>query len=126
MATNRLATGLAHLAAKRAAHMSESVVYDRDGQQVTINATRGSTKYETIDDGGLLVYGRSVDFIVNAADLILNSVVTEPERGDKVLVTVGNTVLEYDVLAVGDIKEFRPSDPLSTMLRIHTKLGRVT
>ena len=109
----------------RSAFLSESVVYDRLGVQVTLNATRGSTSYEVFDDSGMAVRSRSTDFLITAADLVLNSIVELPERGDKIRVTVDAVVYVYEVLNLGD-SHYRLSDPYGTTLRVFTKLVSTT
>ena len=119
---NVLKKAILRLRDLRVLHMSESVVYDRAGAQVVLDATRGSTKYEIIDDSGLVSRAKSTDFIFTAADLILLGSVTLPVRGDRIILTLGTAVGTYEVLDLGGMGHFRPSDAYGTTLRVFTKL----
>ena len=119
---NMLTKAINRLRDIRVLVMSESAVYDRIGVQVTLSVTRGSTSYETFDDDGLSVRSRSTDFIFTAADLILSSNLTLPQRGDKLIMTLGASVSTYEVLDLGAAGHYRPADPYGTTLRVHTKL----
>jgi len=122
MATDMLRKALLRLRDLRELNLSETVVYHRAANSVSLSATRGSTSYEVADMDGLIVRARSTDFIITAASLILASVEVLPERGDKIVVTVGSDVFTYEVLDLGDAGHFRQADPQGITLRIFTKL----
>lgn len=112
--------GAAWLEAQRKAHLSESVVYDRLGVQVTLDATRGSSKFERVDENGIVVGDTAVDFIINTADLILSGSETLPQLGDMIYLTLGDKVLHFEVLELGFASHYSVS-PLRNSLRVHTK-----
>ena len=96
------------------------MTYDRGGVQVTLSVTRGATRFEQTDESGMTVGDVSTDFIFGAADLILNSVVVLPKKGDKILVTEGNQILHFEVLELGQAGHYRLTQ-FRKMLRVHTK-----
>lgn len=118
---NLLQTGQAWLAGKLKAHAATSVVYDRGGQTVALEATFGRTDAERVDENGIGIRAEITDFIITAADLVIGGATTLPKRGDLIRHTAGGVEKTYEVMTVGD-GHYRPSDPFGTMLRIHTKL----
>lgn len=116
-----LAKGLQWLAQQRTEHMSQSVVYVRDADSVTVPATIGRTEFEIDDGQGLIQKYESRDFLVQTADLILDGTAKLPERGDQIRETQGATIYVYEVLAPGQERPWRYSDPYRQTLRIHTK-----
>jgi hypothetical protein len=116
-----LANASAWLEQQRMLHLSRSVTYQRGAQSVPVLATIGKTAFE-IDDGfGVLQRIESRDFLVLAADLVLDGAATLPQRGDIVAETVGDSTLQYEVTAPGKEPCWRYSDPYRQTLRIHTK-----
>jgi hypothetical protein len=106
-----LAQGAAWLEQQRTKHLTTNVTYVRGDVQIAVPATIGRTKYEADDGQVVRIEFTDRDFLVLAADLVLNSQVTEPERGD--LIREGPR--EFEVL------DWRYSDPYRTTLRINTK-----
>lgn len=113
--------GSAWLEAQRKSFLSRSVTYTRGAYSVSVAASAGKTVFQ-IDDGyGAIISVTSQDFIILAADLILNGVVVVPQRGDKIVDTQGG-VLTYEVCAPGKEPDWRYSDNYQRSLRIHSKL----
>ncbi|RLS53623.1 MAG: hypothetical protein DWH91_13980 [Planctomycetota bacterium] len=106
-----LAQGAAWLELQRTKHLTTTVTYVRSDVSIAVPATIGRTKYEADDGQVVRIEFTDRDFLVLAADLVLNSQVTEPERGD--LIREGPR--EFEVL------DWRYSDPYRTTLRITTK-----
>ena len=101
------------------------VVYDRDGDQVSIDATVGETIFE-IDNGfGVLERWEARDFLVFAKDIGLTPGEVLPRRGDRILETQGSKTFTYEVMSPSGQPLFRNSDPFRKTLRIHTKLVKV-
>ena len=106
---------------KRKEHASSAVTYHRGTFQVAVQATIGRTVFE-IDNGfGILEKTESRDYLILAEDLVLNTVRTLPQRGDRIREADGETVYVYEVLAPGKEPHYRFSDPYRKTLRIHTK-----
>ena len=78
--------------------------------------------FEVDNGAGVLESFESRDFLVRAADLVLDGQKTLPERGDRVHETQDGTVYIYEVMAPGREPHYRFSDPYRRTLRIHTKL----
>lgn len=120
-----LASGLAWLNEQRGEHMTQTVEYRRGYETISIKATLGSTSFEVADELGVTVEAKEVDFLVTAADLILDGAVTEPEIADRIewTRTSDGTKFTFEVLAiVGGGEPFRYTDSYGITLRIHTKL----
>lgn len=120
-----LQKGLAWLDDQRHAHMTRSVLYVRDTENasyiVELFATIGRTEFEQVDEFGIVHRLQSRDFLIRAADLVLNSALALPKAGDRVRETVGTQTFVYEVMAPGGEPPWRYSDPYRKALRIHTK-----
>jgi len=121
MMTHLLERASAWLESQRTRYATRTVTYRRGAASVSLPATFGRTVFQ-IDNGyGLIERTESRDYLALAADLVLDDVVTLPQRGDRVCETVGNQTLIYEVLAPGKEPVWRYSDPYRQTLRIHTK-----
>ncbi len=106
---------------KRTQHASRVISYVRGAQSVDLLATIGKTTFEVDDGYGVLVRHESRDFLVLAADLMLDGAPVLPQRGDRVRETQGQQVFVYEVTAPGKEPCWRYSDPYRKTLRIHSK-----
>lgn len=106
-----LATGAAWLEQQRTRHLTTTVIYVRGEIELAVPATIGRTKYEADDGHVVRVEFTDRDFLILAADLVLNGDVTEPIRGD--LIREGTRGFE--------VLDWRYSDPYRQTLRITTK-----
>ena len=117
--------GLAWLDEQRHAHMTRTVLYVRDTENasyiVELLATIGRTEFEQVDEFGIVHKLQSRDFLIRAADLVLNSELTLPKAGDRIRETVGAQTFVYEVMAPGGEPPWRYSDPYRKTLRVHTK-----
>ena len=116
-----LEQGSAWLEEQRVQHMSQLVTYHRGADSVAVKATIGRTVFEVDDGTGILEKIEARDFLILAADLVLASQVTLPQRGDRIKETAGDKVYVYEVLAPGKEPHYRFSDLYRKTLRIHTK-----
>jgi hypothetical protein len=105
----------------RKAHLSEAVTYCRGEESVEVAATVGRTVFETADAYGVVEHSESRDFLILAADLVLNRSATLPERGDHIRETQDGKTFVYEVMAPGKEPHYRFSDVYRRTLRIHTK-----
>lgn len=118
-----LEAGMDWLASQLKAHVSRLVVYQRDDEQVTVQATVGRTLLKLDDgEGGVVLVWTDRDFLISAADLVLGGSLTLPQRGDRIREPLGAVTRVFEVMAPGDEPPWRPSDPYGKVLRIHTKL----
>lgn len=103
------------------ASASQTVTYQRLGQFVILQATVGASAMSMYDQNGTVIAFDSTDFLVHAADLLLNGKQVEPRRGDEVIWN-GNI---YRVLSESQgERPYRDSGPDGTVLRIMTKRVR--
>jgi hypothetical protein len=106
---------------KRTQHLSRTVTYQRGADTVDVPASIGRTTFEVDDGYGIVQKWESRDFLILAADLVLNGSQTLPQRGDRIQETQAGTTYTYEVLAPGKEPAWRYSDPYRKTLRIHTK-----
>jgi len=116
-----LRKGLTWLEQMRHEHLAAEVVYRRGSDQVAIKATVGKTEVEQTDEYGLTVKSEVVDFIVRPGDLVVNSVVIEPQPGDQVLLPRDDRTSDvYEVMPLGAEPCYQRIDAYQA-LRIHTR-----
>lgn len=117
-----LADSLTWLGGKRKAHLTRSVVYRRGQDSIPIQASKGTTPQEGNEVEGFAINAEFTDWIITAADLVLQDEQVEPETGDRIEETVGNQVFVYEVRPpFPNQPPFRYCDPNRTDMRIHTK-----
>jgi hypothetical protein len=111
----------AWLEVQRVKHMTRSVTYVRGAQTVEVLATIGQTVFQVDDGAGALLRVESRDYLITTTELVLDSIQTLPQRGDRIRETQGSQTFVYEVMAPGDEPCWRYSDPYRRTLRIHTK-----
>ena len=117
-----LQTGLEWLAAQNKTHRATLVTYKRGNYSASITATYGKKTIRIPQANGVYIHIETIDWLMLAADLIINSTLTEPQPGDRIEWTDANSdVHVYEVQPIGDENCFRYSDPGQTSLRIHTQ-----
>jgi len=117
-----LQEGARWLEEQRLQFMTRKVLYQRGTSSVEVNATIGKTIF-TLDNGfGVREQHEVRDYLIAAAELVLDGNLTLPKRGDRLRETSGATVFLYEVMAPGKEPEFRFSDLYRYSFRIHTKL----
>ena len=119
--TDLLATGSAWLEAQRHAHLTQTVAYSRGVDSVALAATIGRTEFEDADEYGVIHRTEARDYLVLAADLVLDGAQVLPVAGDLIKETAGEQTLIYEVMSLGREPPYRYSDPYRQTLRIHTK-----
>ena len=78
-------------------------------------------QYEVVDAEGFGITMLSRDYIIQAADLILNGSEVTPRPGDRIVETIRSVSETFEVMAIGQMKEYEPLDTDGVMLKIHTK-----
>jgi len=120
--TDILERGSNWLEDQRTRHATRPVTYQRSlFTSAPINATVGKTVFESADEFGVVQKVESRDYLMLTTDLVVNSEVTLPQRGDRVRETQGSKTYTYEVVAPNGEPVFRYSDPYRKTLRIHTK-----
>lgn len=99
-----------------------TVTYTRGAATVDIVARVGMSKTEIADQDGTSFEIKVRDWIVDAADLVLDAETVTPRRGDTITETVAGMVRVYEVLPVAGEETHRYSDATGKRWRIHTKL----
>lgn len=121
-----LKTGAEWLEAQRKTHMSSPVTYSRGEASVSVQASIGRTIYETDRSSGISLDEQTRDYLITAADLVLDGERVEPRPGDHI-VEDASPSLTYEVMAPEGVEQaWRYSDNHRITLRIHTKLVAVT
>lgn len=119
---NLLKSGLAFLTAQLAAHASETVVYRRGSDSVSVAATVGQKLLRITDlDGGSRLEYTDLDFLIPTDQLILSGDAILPERGDIIERTLDDGTERYEVSPYGNDPAWRFADPHKSIVRIHTE-----
>ena len=119
-----IGTALAWLGAQRNAFMARTVTYRRGPDSVELAATPGRTMFRMADEAGAQFSVVTHDELITVADLVLDGLATEPQAGDRIEVTVGETVTAYQVASPGTGEEhFRMCDSYGRTYRVHTFLA---
>jgi len=121
MPTNVLKTGSDWLSGQLKSKIGTTVTYVRGDYSVSLTATVGSTSFDQADEFGIIERIESRDYLIDAADLVLNSVTVLPGRGDKIEETQDGTTYTYEVMTLDNQPAWRYSDSYRKKLRIHTK-----
>jgi len=98
------------------------VVYNRGVDSVALDASVGQRVWEVDIDRGIYERWVSRDFIVLAAELILDGAVVEPQAGDTIIETRGADVYTYECMAPRGESSFEYADGFRKSWRIHSKL----
>ena len=110
------------LQSMRNQHATQSVIYKRGSDQVTLNATKGKSQIEVEDEYGTRIETEITDFLITASDLVLNGQTTTPAVGDKIEETIDGVTRIYEVMPIVAEGHWRWSDSFGKTLRIHTRL----
>ena len=102
-----------------------AVIYRRqvDDTEISLTAVRGKTELETQEANGLHTRANVADFLVVAADLIVDGERFEPEAGDRITETLNGETLTHEVMSPGGTMDaWTWSDAGRSVIRLHTKL----
>jgi hypothetical protein len=103
--------------------MGVTVVYRRGSDLVELTALPGSTVYGVADAEGYIVE-KTVhrDYIIEAADLVLNRARVEPTEGDTLEEVIDGERLTFRVVYPDGATDqpFTYSDTTRTQIRVHT------
>lgn len=116
-----IAEGVAWFEAQRRQHMAVNVAYKgRDAEQaVTVPATIGMTRWDSLDAAGQMVRFETRDFLIGVADYA-----ADPKRGDTITETdYAGTARTYEVSVPGGANNpWAWADRGQRIRRIHTQL----
>lgn len=120
-----LAQSAAWLNEQRHRHLTQTVTYRRGDVAVQVQATVGRTVFRLEGQAG---YGGAMhyvsrDYLVRAADLVLDEQQVPPQRGDLVIELDDNGIQRtHEVMGPGQGEvDWRYADPARLSIRIHTK-----
>ena len=113
------------LEGQRKAFLSRTVTYARGEDTVEVAATVGRTQFESSDEYGITLQGQVRDYILAAADLLLNDETVLPHRGDTISETIGGVLYTFEVMDLGGEQCYQFCDPSGRTLRVHTKATKV-
>lgn len=102
-------------------HAGASVTYSRGVDSVSLTVTLGAPSFGLDAGDPMIETWSGKDFLFPAADLILNSMLVEPARGDEIRLVSGADTLVFKVMSPGNIPEFKYSDRNRSRLRVHAK-----
>lgn len=120
--TNRTTDAASRLVERLKGRAAETVTISDGGYAVELLAIPGETKLQFDEVSGLLIQGEWTDWIIAAADLVLNGRVVEPKRGMRISRVLDSSSLVYEVQSPGTEQAWRWSDTSRRiMLRIHAR-----
>jgi hypothetical protein len=111
-----LASGAAWLAGQLSASASRSVRYSRGADYGTVNATIGTSRFESQGTSGVIEQWESRDFVIKAGTLPFG----EPLRHDKVIDTINGIDITYEVTSPRGVPVFHWGDAFRQTVRVHT------
>ena len=101
---------------------SRKVRYSRKMASGEVDATVGKTEFEAFSpETGLVVHAETRDYLIQAADLVLNGERVLPEVGDRIREELAGKTIVCEVMAPQGQPQFRWCDPSRTTLRVHAK-----
>ncbi len=118
---DRLRLAAARLAARLIEAASRTVEYRRGASSVTLSATLGASVLRITDGVGMRIERTDRDYIVKAADMLLDGVAVVPQRGDVIWDATDGTTKVYEVGSPPGDPLWRYSDAHGYLMRIHAK-----
>lgn len=116
-----LANASEWLRGQRKDFLGQTVTYSQDGATYSLIATKAETRFESDIGDGVLVTGRQVDWLIDAADLVTGfGAGTRPEAGDRIQAGSGASAVIYTVVQIGGENIWRWHDRQNKTYRIHT------
>lgn len=96
----------------------ETVTYSRGNACVELSAVVGQTVFEDVGaEGETRSQLKSVDFLILPAELLIDGLTSEPQRGDQITRADGD---KFDVMSGSSGTVWQWSDGRKTYFRIHT------
>jgi len=99
-----------------------AVTVHRGALSASLNASPSYREYER-EDGDVIITVESWDWLITAADYVLDSAAVEPAEGDRIVHDDGTTTRTYEVVPLGDGGQcFTATDPGRLGWRVHSRL----
>lgn len=109
------------LARQRRSNATRRVYYLRGASSVQLSATLGASDFQREDANGFPIQFKSVDFLFDAADLILDGAPATPQRGDQIIDGTLTAGVVYELMDNGGGPPWRYADAYREVYRVHTK-----
>jgi hypothetical protein len=99
-----------------------TVAYRRGDKTIDcLDAIPTQETYTVADEQGILQEIHSRDYLVDAANLVINKAVVEPRVGDRITETIDGQDMVFEVFPIEKQRCFRYRDASRATIRIHTK-----
>lgn len=115
---DRMQEAMQRLSDRLQAANSRSITYVRGAYSVVLLARLGGENRQSTDQNGIQIYHSDRDYLIQAALLILNSVETVPQHGDRITDSIDGKV--FEVRAMKNEPCYRLCDGREIDLRVHT------
>lgn len=113
--------GAEFLAETQLAEEGLTIVYTRDEDSVQLVALAGRTPVEIATQQGFVERVMTGDWLVRAADLVLDGDAVEPQAGDRIELAAGGEKIWEVRAPTPGAACWSSIGPQATILRIHTK-----
>lgn len=97
------------------------VTYVRGSSETTVTATATLHDYEVTDVRGAIETIRSRDYVIEAADLMIDGEPIEPRSRDRIKETIAGTIEVFQAMPLGKRPVAEHTDASHTAWLIHTK-----
>lgn len=101
---------------------TETVTYARGGVSIEIPATIGRSNFDAQSEDGSVAQTSTIDWLITAADLVLDNEQTLPESGDRITHHTNGFTCVYEVIQQTSAQAWEDSGGHMITLRIHTTL----
>lgn len=112
-----LANASAWLDSMRRQHLSRWVTYQRGAESQPCLASVSKSDFETQTDTGLVERWESRDYLISYHEMPF----PVPQRGDRILETLNNVTVTFEVCSPRGMPAWHWADPHRTAIRVHTK-----
>ena len=99
----------------------DTVTYQRGVNSVAVTAEVQLNQYEVMDHEGFSTTVTSRDYLIAAADLVISGSEIVPRAGDRIVETIRGTSHTFEVMPLGEKREYEQADKDGLYLLIHTK-----
>ena len=127
--TNSLQSSAAFLidTLKSTSVAGRTVRYERGGETLIeeISGVVEMHEYEVIDADGMMASVTAFDWTFDASDMVVNSVLVEPVRGDRIVETINSEEVSYEPLPIGSKPIAEWLDTAGVIVLVHTKKVKV-
>lgn len=120
--TNMLQDGVVWLGGQLKNSAGLTVSYSRGAYSVSLTATATYHEYQILDEEGFATVVLSRDYLLHAADVVLNAVQVTPRSGDRITETISGVSVVFEVMPLSEsVREYEQLDPDGALLKVHTK-----